>query len=74
MFIANNQIRDITPLETLTELSVLNWGGGNQISDISPLESLSFLEVLGIDDNPVSGNEKQIQELTNKLENVEILR
>ena len=48
-----NQISDVSPLASLTNLTDLDLGN-NQISDVSPLASLTNLTDLGLYDNPLS--------------------
>lgn len=49
----DNQIRDISPLASLTNLTVLDlWG--NEISDLSPLTNLTNLTELYLCDNQIS--------------------
>ena len=58
-----NQISDIKPLESLTNLKWLDLGN-NQISDIKPLQSLTNLRDLFLNDNQIS-DIKPLQSLTN---------
>jgi internalin A len=53
LFLDNNQISDIKPLESLTNLTVL-FLDNNQISDIKPLESLTNLAWLVLGNNQIS--------------------
>jgi internalin A len=53
LFLDNNQISDIKPLESLTNLTVL-FLDNNQISDIKPLESLTNLVWLVLGNNQIS--------------------
>jgi internalin A len=63
LFLPNNQISDIKPLESLTNLNLL-YLDKNQISDIKPLESLTNLTVLDLDNNQIS-DIKPLESLTN---------
>ncbi|MEG4250729.1 leucine-rich repeat domain-containing protein [Microcoleus sp. Pol10D4] len=49
----NNQISDLTPLQSLTNLTNLNLGN-NQISDLTPLQSLTNLIELNLENNQIS--------------------
>jgi internalin A len=49
----NNQISDIKPLESLTNLTVL-YLHNNQISDIKPLASLTNLSQLSLGGNLIA--------------------
>src|SRR5919199_1745682 len=66
----NNQISDIKPLQSLTNLTELylinNQISDNQISDIKPLESLTNLTVLSLSDNQIS-DIKPLASLTNLI-------
>ena len=62
LYLHNNQISDIKPLESLTNLNVL-YLHKNQISDIKPLESLTNLTVLYLDKNQIS-DIKPLESLT----------
>jgi internalin A len=53
LYLDKNQISDIKPLESLTNLTVL-YLDKNQISDIKPLESLTKLTVLYLSGNPIA--------------------
>ena len=61
--LGNNQISDIKPLESLTNLTWLNLNN-NQINDIKPLEFLTNLTRLGLDNNQIS-DIKPLEFLTN---------
>ncbi|MEG4800058.1 leucine-rich repeat domain-containing protein [Microcoleus sp. ARI1-B5] len=61
----NNQISDITPLQSLTNLTDLNIYS-NQISNLAPLQSLTYLRVLCLEDNQIS-NLAPLQFLTNLI-------
>ncbi|MEG5140572.1 MULTISPECIES: leucine-rich repeat domain-containing protein [unclassified Microcoleus] len=58
-----NQISDITPLQSLTNLTCLRLHN-NQISDITPLQSLTNLTRLDLDNNKIS-DITPLQSLTN---------
>jgi internalin A len=58
----NDQISDIKPLESLTNLTYLDLGD-NQISDIKPLQSLINLTELSLHNNKIS-DIKPLQSLT----------
>ncbi|MBE9121910.1 leucine-rich repeat domain-containing protein [Tychonema sp. LEGE 07199] len=58
-----NQISDITPLQSLTNLTELNLDN-NQISDITPLQSLTNLTKLALYNNQIS-DITPLQSLTN---------
>jgi internalin A len=51
--LSKNQISDIKPLASLTNLTWL-WLDNNQISDIKPLESLTKLTDLYLINNPIA--------------------
>jgi len=53
LFLSNNQIAEILPLETLTSLNEL-YIDSNQIDDITPISSLSKLKGLDISGNDIS--------------------
>jgi len=53
LYLFDNQISDITPLQLLTNLKILGLRN-NQIEDITPLQSLVNLRTLGIESNQVS--------------------
>src|SRR5919199_1430007 len=63
----NNQISDIKPLQSLTNLTELylinNQISDNQISDIKPLESLTNLTVLSLSNNQIN-DIKPLESLT----------
>src|SRR4028119_611446 len=63
LFLLDNQISDIKPLESLTNLTVL-YLHDNQISDIKPLQSLTNLTHLSLHDNQIS-DIKPLESLTN---------
>ena len=63
LFLHNNQISDIKPLESLTSLTWLAHTN-NQISDIKPLESLTNLTQISPNGNQIS-DIKPLQSLTN---------
>src|SRR4028119_1117289 len=63
LFLDDNQISDLKPLESLTNLTWLSLSN-NQISDLKPLESLTNLDGLNLDDNQIS-DLKPLQSLTN---------
>ncbi|MEG4878875.1 leucine-rich repeat domain-containing protein, partial [Microcoleus sp. CZ3-B4] len=63
LYLSNNQISDITPLQSLTNLTHLNLYG-NQISDITPLQSLTNLTNLYLHCNQIS-DITLLQSLTN---------
>jgi len=50
LYLSNNKISDIKPLQSLTNLTRL-YLGGNQIKDIKPLESLANLTDLFLTEN-----------------------
>lgn len=52
-FLSDLQISDITPLQCLTNLTLL-YLQGNRISDITPLQSLTNLTLLYLHDNRIS--------------------
>ena len=52
LYLGGNQIEDITPLASLTALTVL-WLKDNQIADISPLSGLSNLDNLWLENNQI---------------------
>jgi internalin A len=52
LFLARNQITDVTPLGNLTQLMAL-FLEGNQIVDITPLSNLQNLSRLTLMDNPI---------------------
>jgi len=58
----NNQISDIKPLESLTNLTFLGLPN-NRISDIKPLESLTDLSLLSLQNNQIS-DIKPLESLT----------
>jgi internalin A len=62
----NDQISDIKPLESLTNLSYLDLTN-NQISDIKPLQSLTSLTYLDLGDNRIS-DIKPLESLTKLTE------
>jgi len=66
LYLDNNQISDIKPLESLTNLTWL-FLDNNQISDIKPLESLTNLTWLFLDNNQIS-DIKPLESLTNLKE------
>ncbi len=53
LFLMNNQISDITPLNGLTNLQILSLEN-NQINDVSPLTGLTNLQELGLGSNKIS--------------------
>jgi internalin A len=53
LLFANNQISDIKPLESLTNLTGISLEK-NQISDIKPLESLTKLTEIRLSGNPIA--------------------
>ena len=53
IFLSNNQISDISPLQNLTSLQTLSLNN-NQISDISPLQNLTSLMFLQLFHNQIS--------------------
>ena len=53
LYLDNNQISDIKPLESLTNLTWL-FLDNNQISDIKPLESLTNLKEIYLSGNPIA--------------------
>ena len=59
LWLASNQISDISPLKGLKSLTVL-YLGNNQISDISPLKGLKSLTDLWIENNPLQIPPKEI--------------
>ncbi|MCL1831706.1 MAG: leucine-rich repeat domain-containing protein [Oscillospiraceae bacterium] len=67
LWLTNNQLKDITPLNKLTVLTGL-WIGGNEIENVRPLENLTRLTVLSLHDNNISN----LSRLT-KLERLETL-
>src|SRR4028119_1947868 len=66
LFLDNNQISDIKPLESLTNMTVL-FLDNNQISDIKPLESLTNLAWLVLKNNKIS-DIKPLESLTRSEE------
>ena len=63
LFLWDNQISDIKPLESLTNLTAL-FLDNNKISDIKPLESLTNLTGLLLENNKIS-DIKPLESLTN---------
>ena len=63
LFLWDNQISDLKPLESLTNLTYL-FLDNNQISDIKPLESLTNLTHLNLGKNQIS-DIKPLESLTN---------
>jgi internalin A len=53
LILPNNEIRDIKPLESLTNLNLLSLNN-NQIRDITPLESLTNLTYLYLNSNQIT--------------------
>ena len=53
LYLDNNEIIDIKPLQSLTQLTELHLSR-NEISDIKPLESLTQLFLLELDNNQIS--------------------
>jgi len=53
LFLTDNQITDITPIASLTNLTYLDLKD-NQISDLKPLKSLTNLSILSIEGNQIS--------------------
>jgi len=53
LFLHENQISDISPISSLTNLTML-YLDGNQISDISPLSSLTNMSWLSLSWNQIS--------------------
>jgi len=53
LYLDNNEISDIKPLQSLTQLTELNLSR-NEISDIKPLESLIQLFLLELDNNQIN--------------------
>ena len=53
LYLFNNQISDITPLQNLTAIRQLNLFN-NQISDVAPLENLANLTGLWLGENPIA--------------------
>lgn len=53
LFLTNNEITDITPIASLTNLTYLDLKQ-NQLSDLKPLKSLTNLSVLSIEGNQIS--------------------
>ncbi|HAZ43735.1 MAG TPA: hypothetical protein DDW76_10405 [Cyanobacteria bacterium UBA11369] len=50
---SNNQISDVSPLRSLTNLTILLLDN-NQISDVTPLQSLNKLRKLQLGGNPIA--------------------
>jgi len=65
LFLWDNLLSDIKPLESLTNLTAI-YLGNNPISDIKPLESLTNLISLGLGDNKIS-DIKPLESLTNLI-------
>ena len=63
LYLENNSISDISPLENLTNLTKLELGS-NSISDISPLENLTNLTTLELFSNSIS-DISPLEDLTN---------
>jgi internalin A len=63
LYLDNNEISDIKPLESLTQLTELHLSR-NEISDIKPLASLTQLFLLELDNNKIS-DIKPLGSLTN---------
>ena len=63
LFLFDNQISDLKPLQSLTNLTRLVLSD-NQINDIKPLESLTNLTALGLNNNQIS-DIKPLESLTN---------
>ncbi|WP_265239354.1 leucine-rich repeat domain-containing protein [Lyngbya sp. CCAP 1446/10] len=53
LYLDNNEISDIKPLQSLTQLTNLHLSR-NEISDIKPLQSLTQLSLLALDNNLLS--------------------
>jgi len=53
LWLPDNKISDIKPLESLTHLTELDLGR-NKISDIKPLQALTKLTLLNLDNNKIS--------------------
>jgi len=70
LYLSDNQIKDITPLQTLTNLTELGLYE-NQITDVTPLYSLIKLTKLELQKNPLTGS--QIDGLRRALPNCEVL-
>ena len=62
----DNEINDIKPLESLTNLTILSLEN-NQISDIKPLESLTNLTELYLNENPIAPETCPLKPDTNFL-------
>jgi internalin A len=60
LYLDDNQIRDVTPLSVMTNMSGWLSLRNNQINDLSPLLSLTNLSTLSVTDgNPI--NEEQLE-------------
>ena len=53
LYLGGNQITDVTPLASLTELTYLSLNN-NQITDVTPLASLTGLTRLYLDSNQIT--------------------
>jgi internalin A len=64
--VAGSPVSDISPLSSLTKLTVLDLAG-DEISDISPVSSLTNLTILCLQGNDVSGT-SPLASLTNLID------